>query len=346
MKIAFLVNSIASCNERDTTLGLGRSAAHRGHDVYFFTVGDGTYYQTGHIAIRAIHLKGKFKSAADFLSKLQSSKAKIEKVTSEELDVIYLRNDTSADLDRPWAKFAGILLGQAAAKNGVLVLNNPDTLAYAHVDKMYFEQFPKAIRPASIITREVEEIRAFYEEHNQKMVLKPLEGSGGKDVFMVTEKEKNLKQIVETITRNGYVIAQEYLPEAKNGDVRLFMMNGKPMEYKGKYAAFRRVNDADFRTNMHAGGRAEKFEMTDKMLEIADILRPKLIKDGIFCAGLDIVGDKLIELNITSPGGMVALTEMAKVDFHEAMIVAIERKLMYKKNYNGAISNRELCVLE
>lgn len=346
MKLAFVVNSIDSCKEHDTTVGLGASAANRGHDVFFLSVADETYYQTGHVGANAVHMKGNYKTPKAFIDELKSDKANFGKINSEDLDVLYLRNDTSHDVDRPWAKFSGILLGQAAVKKGVLVLNHPDTLAYAHIDKMYFEHFPKAIRPASIITRQVSEIEAFYKEHNQKIVLKPLEGSGGKDVFLVKEKESNLKQIVETINRNGFVIAQEYLPEAKKGDVRLFMMNGRPMSYKGKYAAFRRTNDSDFRTNMHAGGKAEAFRMTDKTLEIADILRPKLIKDGIFCAGLDIVGDKLIELNITSPGGLMALSSMEKVDFNEAMIIAIENKLVHKEHYGDTLSNKELAVME
>jgi glutathione synthase len=249
-------------------------------------------------------------------------------------------------MDRPWAKFAGILFGQLAVKQGVLVLNHPDTLAYAHVDKMYFEHFPEIIRPASIITRHIDDIEDFFKKQKYKMILKPLEGSGGKDVFLVDKKEGNLKQIVEAISRNGYVIAQEYLPQGKDGDIRLFMMNGKPMFYKGKYAAFRRINEKDFRSNMHTGGKAVKAEIDDKILKIAEILGPKLIQDGIFCAGLDIVGNKLIELNITSPGGLSAATRLENIDFNEAMIIAIEKKLIYKKHYGNNLNNKELAVIE
>lgn len=347
MKIAFLVNSLQSSKAVDTTSHLGMSAANRGHEVYYMSVGDGIFNANGPIAANAVVLKGNYKNIEDFLEGIKGEKAKKTKVTSEELDVLYLRNNPSDDIDRQWAKFSGILFGQFAVKQGVLVLNHPDTLAYAHVDKMYFEHFPEAIRPMSIITRDPQEIEKFYKEHNNKMILKPLEGSGGKDVFLVDKKESNLKQIVEAISRSGYVIAQEYLPEAKNGDVRLFMMNGKPMMYKGKYAAFRRIpGKNDIRSNMHAGGRAEAFKMTDKALEIADILRPKLIQDGIFCAGLDIVGDKLIELNITSPGGLHAVSHMEGVNFNDAMIMAIEKKLEYKKNYGNELTNKELAVME
>ena len=114
----------------------------------------------------------------------------------------------------------------------------------------------------------------------------------------------NLNQIIEAIGRDGYVVAQEYLPEAKEGNVRFFVMNGRPLREKGAYAAFRRKNpDGDMRSNMSAGGSAAKVVVTDEMLEVIDIVRPKLVADGMFLVGLDIVGDKLMEVNVFSPGG-------------------------------------------
>jgi glutathione synthase len=346
MKIAFVVNDIEGCQAVDTTVGLGMSAANRGHDVFFTTVGDAIYYSDENIGARTIHMNETYKTYDEFVEKLKDKNAKKLKIHSDDLDVLFLRNNPSEDMDRPWAKFAGILFGQLAVRQGVLVLNHPDTLAYAHVDKMYFEHFPEAIRPASIITRHLDDIEEFFKKQKYKMILKPLEGSGGKDVFLVDKKEGNLKQIVEAISRSGYVIAQRYLPQGKDGDIRLFMMNGKPMKYKGKYAAFRRMNEKDFRSNMHTGGKALKAEIDDKILKIAEILGPKLIQDGIFCAGLDIVGDKLIELNITSPGGLSAAGKLEDVDFNEAMIIAIENKLVHKKHYGNSLTNKELAIIE
>lgn len=348
MNIAFLVNEINACIPGDATVGLGRAAVNRGHNVYFTAMGDATFNTDGHITVKGVYMNEKYKDNEIFVEKLKSKNAKIEKVSSKEMDVLYLRNNPSDDLDRPWAKFAGVLIGQFAARDGVLVLNDPDTLAYAHVDKMYFEHFPEIVRPASVITRNIEDIEHFFKEQKNKMILKPLEGSGGKDVFLVDQKQKNnLKQIVEAIARNGYVIAQEYLPKAKDGDVRVFMMNGKIMECNNKYAAFRRINKGDdIRSNIHAGGVVDKFKMTDKVLEISEILSPKLIKDGIFCVGLDIVGDKLIEMNITSPGGLNVSSRMYGVDFCDIMIQSIEKKLEYKKHYGNTLTNKELAVME
>ncbi|MGK7390800.1 MAG: glutathione synthetase [Candidatus Cyclobacteriaceae bacterium M2_1C_046] len=347
MNIAFVINEIATLKYVDTTISMGLAAANRGHKVFFTEIGDAIFRPNGHIATKAVVMEGKYKGLEDFVHKVKDENAKVEKINCQDLDVIYLRNNPSEDMDRPWAKFSGILFGQFAVRQGVLVVNDPDTLAYAHVDKMYFEHFPESIRPSSLITRQIDEIEHFFKEHKHKMILKPLEGSGGKDVFLIDQKSKNnLKQIVEAIARNGYVIAQEYLPEATKGDVRVFMMNGKVMTCKDKFAAFRRVNKKDFRSNMSAGGQAERFKMTDKMLEICDVLRPKLIEDGIFCAGLDIVGDKLIELNITSPGGLSAVDRLEKVSFNDVMIEAIEKKLYYKKHYGTDLANKRLAVME
>src|SRR5690606_6474913 len=126
----------------------------------------------------------------------------------------------------------------------------------------------------------------------------------------------NLRQIVESLAREGYIVAQEYLPDATSGDTRLFLFNARPLQVDGHYAALRRVNEnGDFRSNLTAGGRPRKAEITDRMLEIAEIVRPRLLADGIFDVGLDIVGDKLVEINAMSAGGLNAAGELEGVDF-------------------------------
>ena len=152
-----------------------------------------------------------------------------------------LRNDPADDRDRPWAMTAGIVFGKLAAERGVLVLNDPSGLADA-LNKMYFQHFPEEVRPRTLITRDAAEIRRFVEAEKGKAVLQPLLGSGGENVFLVEDNDRaNLNQMVEAITRDGYVVAQEYLPEASKGDMRLFVMNGRPLQHQGKCAAFRRI---------------------------------------------------------------------------------------------------------
>src|SRR5690606_29118212 len=124
------------------------------------------------------------------------------------------------------------------------------------LNKMYFQHFPEEVRPRTIITRNPAEIKKFYEKEGGKVVLKPLQGSGGTDVFLLDETT-NLNQIVEAISRNGFVIAQEYLPAATEGDTRVLLLNGKIFQVNGKYAAVHRKNKSgDIRSNIHVGGKA------------------------------------------------------------------------------------------
>jgi glutathione synthase len=188
-------------------------------------------------------------------------------------------------------------------------------------------------------------IEEFITDLGGKAVLKPLQGSGGAGVFLVDRKEApNLKQIIEAISRDGYVVAQEYLPEAAKGDVRMFVMNGEPLMVDGEYAAFRRTpSTKDIRSNMSAGGKAEKVKVTDEMLEMVEVVRPKLVADGMFLVGLDIVGDKLMEINVFSPGGLGSAHGLYEVNFAPAIIAELERKVNIRKHY-PEIDNTSLAT--
>ena len=199
--------------------------------------------------------RAKYKSGQSYLDDLWSPKAKTEKITVDDLDVLLLRSDPSQDTGhRTWAQTAGIIFGRVAMRHGVIALNDPNGLAMA-MNKMYFQLFPEEVRPRTVITRDRDELKHSVDSEGGKAVLKPLQGSGGSGVFLVRKEERsNLNQMIEAVTRDGYVIAQEYLPAASDGDTRLFMMNGQPLRYKGKYAAFRRFRSGeDMRSNIHAG---------------------------------------------------------------------------------------------
>jgi glutathione synthase len=261
--------------------------------------------------------------------------------------VLLLRNDPSTDAkDRPWAQSAGILFGHLAAMRGVIVLNDPRHLAQA-INKTYLESFPKQVRPKTCISRDVDDIKAFIQEQHDKVVIKPLQGSGGQSVFLINENERaNVNQMIEAVVRDGYCIAQEYLPGAAQGDVRLFMMNGRPLEVDGKFAAFRRVSKTgDARNNIHAGGESAPAKVTQQMLELVELVRPKLVRDGMFLVGLDIVDDKLIEINVFSPGGLEDATKHLGVDFAELVIRDLERKVKYKQHYGAKLQNAEIATL-
>ncbi|MGH8914402.1 MAG: glutathione synthase, partial [Acidimicrobiia bacterium] len=291
--------------------------------------------------------KKAYRSLKNFLEDIQNPEATADLISVDDLDVLMLRNDPSEDaVERPWAQASGVLFGQLAAAAGVLVVNDPVHLADA-LNKTYFQHFPEEVRPRTLISRTGADIKDFVKDLGGRAVLKPLQGSGGQGVFLVTgKKRQNLNQIIETITRDGFVVVQEYLREAERGDVRLFVMNGLPLEVGGKVAAFRRVNDDDdVRSNMHVGGRAEKVKVTDDILKVVGLARPKLIKDGMFLVGLDIVGDKLMEANVFSPGGLGSASSLYEVDFASAVIEALEHKTLVRANYGPSLPNEALATM-
>ena len=128
--------------------------------------------------------------------------------------------------------------------------------------------------------------------------------------------------------------------------MRLFLMNGQPLRYKGHYAAFRRVRTGgDMRSNIHAGGKLAPAVIGERELRVAEIVRPKIVQDGMFLVGLDIVGDKLMEINVFSPGGLGSAQQFEKVNFARHVIEAIERKVQYMHFYGRNFDNVDMCTL-
>lgn len=348
MKIGLVVNDIYSEEAGYTTTRLAMAAINRGHQVWVIGAGDFAYYPDDkiHAYARTVSKKN-YRSSDVYMAELKGKRAVKEVVTVDDLDILMLRNDPAADLNfRHWAQSSGIIFGRVAMRHGVVVLNDPNGLSKA-MNKMYFQLFPEEIRPRTLITRDRDEIRKFAKEEGGKIVLKPLQGSGGTGVFLVeTSNYGNLNQMIDAVSRDGYVIAQEYLPAAQEGDMRLFVMNGNAFKYKGKYAAFRRVRQGDdIRSNIHAGGKLRQAEVTDQELKIVEMVRPKLVQDGMFLVGLDIVGDKLMEINVFSPGGLGSAQNFEKVNFAHGVIKALERKHDYMKYYRRNFDNQDIATL-
>lgn len=347
MRITILVNDVATEVPPATTTILARAAVRLGHEVRVIGIDQLTYFPDGRIGGTALVPPVNSRSKETFLAALQARDAPREKITTDDMDVLWLRYNPSEELehDRSWAQDAGFLFGRLAMDRGVIVLNHPDTLAYA-IDKLYMQHFPEEVRPTTLVTRDVEEIRRFYEACKRRIVLKPLSGYGGADVFLVERDAKNLNQMVDAICRSGFVMAQEYLPAARDGDTRFFMVNGEPLVVDGRVAALRRVSATeDFRSNMTAGAKPRRARVTDRMLELAGLVGPKLKRDGIFFAGLDIVGDKIVEINTISTGGLNATSVLEKVEFAPEVMRLVERKVEIRRAYGGHISNIELATM-
>jgi glutathione synthase len=348
MRIAFFVNSIEDETPNFSTTALALAAISRGHDICYVTPADFVLHADDSLSVLGRILPSSSYKKTETLHKdLIADKAEVQKFDISEIDVLFLRNDPSQDAnDRPWAANIGVIFGRMAAQRGTLVVNDPDGLAQAQ-NKLYFQDFPPSVRPTTLISKNIQEIRDFIDGQKKGAIVKPLQGSGGKNVFKITSpKDDNLNQIFEAVSGEGYLIAQAYMPEATEGDVRFFMMNGRPLMRDGKYAAFRRVPaKGEIRSNVHVGGGPAPVDVTDTMLEIADTVRPKLIHDGMFLVGLDIVGDKVLEINVFTPGGLNNLSEMYETNFSETVIDALEEKMTIRDAYGRRLSNRELATL-
>jgi glutathione synthase len=348
MKIGMFVNDIATEKAVYTTTRLAMSARGRGHQVWMIDAAGFTYEIDETVSAWARPAPAKaHRSATAFLTAIRGKESKPERISVDELDVLLLRNDPAEETGyRNWAKSAGIVFGRVAMRSGVIVLNDPDGLSEA-LDKMYVQQLPQSVRPRSIITRYGDDVRAFVSEMGGRAILKGLQGTGNQAVFLVTpDNRANLNQMIEAISRDDYVIAEEYIADADAGSTRLFLMNGEPLRHRGKVAAFRWVrNPAAVHSDIHTPGETAPAELTDAHFEIAEAVRPRLVQDGMFLAGLHIVNNKLLDINVFSPGGLGNAQEFEKVNFIDEVIKGLERKVDYMTYYRRKFDNVDLATL-
>jgi glutathione synthase len=327
MNIAFIINQTHKEAASFTTTLLALRSLQRGHAVHYIGLADFVYLDENHVAAhaRTVHDIGGITDTQELLDVLRATAKK--RVSVDEFDVMWLRFDPVLDMiSRPWAASMGLQFAQMAQKLGVRVINDPRSLVDAE-NKLYLENFPEDIRPRTIVTRSYEDVKQFFDQQGEQIILKPLKGSGGKNVFLVNQHEiKNLKQIVEVICRDGYLIAQEYLPAAQHGDIRFFLLNGQPIVINGKYASVNRVQSTgEIRSNIHQGAKAQVANITPEILHLVDKVAHKLKEDGMYFVGLDIVGDKIMEINVFSPGALPQASELNGEDYTTAILEHLEK---------------------
>jgi glutathione synthase len=209
---------------------------------------------------------------------------------------------------------------------GVLVVNDPASLNRA-ASKLYLEEFPEKIRPRSLVTRDPGAIERFVTEVGHSVV-KPLYGAKGRNVFMIEDKdEANLAQITEAVLLDGYALVQEFVDCAEDGDTRIFLLEGQILERDGQLAAFRRVPTGnDRRANISTGGRSIPLEIGDVERGIVEAMSKKLVADGMYFVGIDVIGDKVVEINADSPGGVQSVEWLYEIDVCPTVIEALERR--------------------
>jgi glutathione synthase len=229
-----------------------------------------------------------------------------------------MRKDPPFDMEYIYSTY---LLEQAQAA-GVLVVNNPQSLRDAN-EKLYTAWFPQCC-PPTLVTRHKHLIREFQQQHGE-LILKPLDGMGGASIFRVAPGDPNLSVMIETLTDHGKrsVMVQQYIPEIVDGDKRILMIDGKPVDF-----ALARIPAAgETRGNLAAGGRAEARPLTDRDRWICDQVGAKLREKGLIFVGLDVIGDYLTEINVTSPTCIRELDRDCGLDIACDLIKVIEQKL-------------------
>lgn len=236
----------------------------------------------------------------------------------EELQVLLMRKDPPFDMEYIYTTY----ILELAEERGLLVINKPASLRDIN-EKVYTSWFPDCA-PASLITRNLGELRRFLTEQ-QKIVVKPLDGMGGRSVFIVTDGELNSNVILETLTDNAskFTLAQRYIPEIAEGDKRILLIDGSPIEY----ALARIPAPGESRGNLVMGAKAEGRELTQRDRWLCSRVGPILRAKGIVFAGLDVIGDYLTEINVTSPTGIRELDRAFGLNIADTLFDAIDRLL-------------------
>ena len=310
MKIAFQMDPIEDVDiNADSTFRLAEEAQNRGHDLYVYTPNDLTFNRGKITAkVRSISLKRKIGDHVNF--------GAVEILALSEFDVIWLRQDPPFDMGYITNTHLLDLIGQKT-----LIVNNPFWVRNLP-EKLLVLEFPDLI-PETVISRDLEEIKRFKNEFKD-IIIKPLYGNGGAGIFRLREDDKNLTSLHELFSNMSSepLIAQAFLPDVKKGDKRIILVDGEPV------GAINRVPKAgETRSNMHVGGKAEPAKLSQRDREICRSIGPILKNRGQVFVGIDVIGDYLTEINVTSPTGIQELERFDKVNIAEMIWLAVEKKV-------------------
>ncbi|MFN8672201.1 MAG: glutathione synthase [Candidatus Sericytochromatia bacterium] len=309
MKMLFIIDPIEEFNiERDSSFVVMLEAQKRGYEVWY-TETKFMYANKSNVFTKAIKVK------------LDRSKHHYENLATETkdltaFDAIFMRKDPPFNMEYIYCTY---LLSMV--KDKTLVINDPDSIRSSN-EKVFILNFPSIIVD-TIVTKDKTVILEFL-ERNKKIVLKPLDRKGGEGIFILEENDKNLNSLIDISTDYGNmtIMCQKYIPEAKLGDKRIVLINGEP---KG---AFLRVpSEYDHRGNLCAGASSQKCEITARDLEICNTLAPKLKEMGLIFTGIDVLGDYVSEINVTSPTGLQDIANIYGVHIEKDIIDFVENNV-------------------
>ncbi len=317
MKLLFVADPLEGFQTyKDTTFAMMREAARRGHQLWACEPADLVWVRGARVVARdarAITLTG---DAHDWFKVVARAELALT-----DTDAIVMRKDPPFDAEFFYATH---LLGQAE-REGARVFNKPAALR-DHPEKLAILEFPQFIAP-TLVTRCADAVRAFHAEHLD-IILKPLDGMGGMGIFRVGPDGLNLGSITETLNQGGAttVMVQKYLPEIVKGDKRVLVINGEAVPH----SLARIPQGSEIRGNLAVGGKGVAMPLTDREREIAATIGPKLAARGLLLIGLDVIGDCLTEINVTSPTCFQEITDQTGFDVAAMFITALEKQLTLK----------------
>ncbi len=297
---------------KDSTVAMMRTAAARGHDIWACTPAE-MQWREGRVTARAqrIRLLPAAEKGAPWYAELDAGARALAG-----FDAVLMRKDPPFDTEYLYATH----LLSAAQRDGAAVFNDPRALR-DHNEKFAITEFADFTVP-TLVTREIDALRQFHADLG-RVVVKPLDGMGGTGIFVLQEDEPNLNAILETVTHDGErtVMAQRYIPEIRNGDKRVLLIGGAAVPY----ALARIPRPGETRGNLAAGGIGRAQPLSDSDRAIAEALAPTLAARGLLLVGLDVIGDYLTEVNVTSPTCFVEIREQTGFDVASMFVDALEK---------------------
>ncbi len=309
LKIGIVMDPIESITfKKDTSLALLMAAANRGHSLHYMEMTN--LHITAGEAIGDIRPLEVFNDPNRWFELGASEQKKLS-----ELDVILMRVDPPFDSQYIYTTY----ILEQAEREGCLVVNKPQSLRDCN-EKIFATQFPQCCPPL-LVSRDSKALKNFHREQGQA-IFKPLDGMGGTGIFHCTENDKNVSVVIETLTGNGnsFIMAQKYLPEIKSGDKRVLVVNGEAIPY----ALARIPASGETRGNLAAGGTGRPQPLSERDKWIVSQVAPTLVEKGLYFVGLDIIGDYLTEINVTSPTCVREIDAKYNTNIGEKLIVALE----------------------
>jgi glutathione synthase len=309
MKIAFQMDPIGSVDiNADSSFRLAEEAQNRGHSLFYYSP-DKLAYQEGRITARGQDM------TVQRVAGTPAILGEEREIDLSEMDVVWLRQDPPFDMNYITSTH---ILDRLAP--GTLVVNDPFWVRN-YPEKLLVLDFPD-LTPPTTIARDLDTIKAFKAKHGD-VILKPLYGNGGAGVFRLDRNDRNLTSLHELFTSFSRepLIVQKFLPDVSNGDKRVILVDGEPVGAINRVPA-----PGETRSNMHVGGRPEKIGLSKRDLEICAAIGPLLREKGQVFVGIDIIGDYLTEINVTSPTGIQELERFDGVNIAEKIWIAIEAR--------------------